>query len=67
MLVLFSSIFVADTKIIFGYNLIAPLLKVVSTTCFLVFLKLKEKTCENRNNIFYFTSKALFILKKIKV
>ena len=25
-----------------------------------------ESTCENRKNGFYFTSKALFVLKKIK-
>ena len=42
-------------------------LKVVSTTFLLVcFLSLKEGTWETRKNAFYFTSKALFILEKIK-
>ena len=30
-------------------------------------LGLKENFCETRENIFYFTSKALFFLEKIKV
>ena len=30
------------------------------------FLSLKESTYETRKNVFYFTSKALFVLKKIK-
>ena len=29
------------------------------------FLSLNESTCETRKNVFYFTSKALFVLKKI--
>ena len=42
-------------------------LKVVSATFLLVcFACLKEKTCETRKNIFYFTSKALFVLEIIK-
>ena len=42
-------------------------LKVVSATVLLVcFLSLNESTCQTRKNVFYFTSKALFILKKIK-
>ena len=42
-------------------------LKVVSATFLLVcFLSLKESTCETRKNVFYFTSKALFVLEKIK-
>ena len=42
-------------------------LKVVSATFSLVcFLSLKKSTCETRKNIFYFTSKALFVLEKIK-
>ena len=42
-------------------------LKVVSATFLLVcFLSLKESFCETRKNIFYFTSKALFALEKIK-
>ena len=40
---------------------------VVSATFVLVcFLSLNESTCQSRKNVFYFTSKALFILKKIK-
>ena len=43
------------------------LLKVVSATLLLVyFLHLKESTCETKRNVFYFISKALFILEKIK-
>ena len=42
-------------------------LKVVSTTFLLVcFLSLNKSTCQTRKNAFYFTSKALFVLKKIK-
>ena len=42
-------------------------LKVVSATFLPVcFLSLNESTCETRKNVFYFTSKALFVLKKIK-
>ena len=42
-------------------------LKVVSTTFLLVcFSSLKESYCETWKNVFYFTSKALFILEKIK-
>ena len=38
-------------------------LKVVSTTFLLVcFVCLKESTCETKKNVFYFTSKALFVL-----
>ena len=40
---------------------------VVSATFLQVyFLSLKESTCETRENVFYFTSKALFVLKKNK-
>ena len=43
------------------------LLKVVSTIFLLVcFVSLKESTCETRKNIFYFTSKSLFVLEIIK-
>ena len=31
-----------------------------------LFLSLNESPCETRKNVFSFTSKALFILKKIK-
>ena len=42
-------------------------LKVLSATFLLVcFSSLKESNCETWKNIFYFTSKALFILEKIK-
>ena len=30
------------------------------------FLDLNESTCQTRENAFYFTSKALFVLEKIK-
>ena len=41
--------------------------KVVSATFLLVcFLYLKESTCETRKNVFYFISKALFVLEIIK-
>ena len=42
------------------------LLKVVSITFVLVFLNLNEGTCQTKKNVFYFTSKALFVLEKIK-
>ena len=42
-------------------------LKVVSATFLLVcFLDLNESTCQTRENDFYFISKALFVLEKIK-
>ena len=42
-------------------------LKVVFTTFLLIcFVCLKEGTCETRKNVFYFTSKALFIFEIIK-
>ena len=42
-------------------------LKVVSATFLLVcFVSLKEGTCETKKNVFYFTSKALFVLEIIK-
>ena len=42
-------------------------LKVVSTIFLLVcFLSLNESTCQTRKSVFYFTSKALFVLEKIK-
>ena len=43
-------------------------LKVASATFLLVcFLSLKESFCETMKNVFYFSSKALFVLEKIKV
>ena len=42
-------------------------LKVVSATFLLVcFVSLKESTCETKEKYFYFTSKAFFVLGKIK-
>ena len=42
-------------------------LKFVSATFLLVcFLSLNKSTCQTRRNSFYFTSKALFVLEKIK-
>ena len=42
-------------------------LKLVSATFLLIcFLSLKESTCQTRNNVFYFTSKAPFVVGKIK-
>ena len=46
-----------------------PLLKVVSTTFLLVCFvseRERESTCETRKNVFYFTSKALFVPEIIK-
>ena len=38
------------------------ILKVVSATFLLAcFVSLRESTCETKQNIFYFTSKALFV------
>ena len=43
-------------------------LKVTFTTFLLVcFLSLNESTYQTRKNIFYFTSKALFVLQKIRI
>ena len=40
-------------------------LKVVSATILLVcFLGWKENSCETRKNVFFVTSKALFVLEK---
>ena len=45
----------------------AMVLKVVYATFLLVFfVSLKESVCETGRNVFYFTSKALFILQVIK-
>ena len=38
----------------------------VRCICSSLFLCLKENTNETRKNIFYFTSKAVFILERIK-
>ena len=51
-------------KILSKYNAI---LRVVSATFLLLgFLSLNERICQTRENVFYFTSKALFVLEKIK-
>ena len=43
------------------------ILKVASATFLLVcFLSLNKRTCRTRKNIFYFTSKSLLVLQKIK-
>ena len=52
---------------IFRKGVIINLLKVVSAIFVLVyFLSLNESTCQTRKNVFYFTSRALFVLEKIK-
>ena len=57
-----------DKVYIISCNLVVvSTLKVVSATFVLVcFLSLNESTFQTRKNVFYFTSKALFILEKIK-
>ena len=50
---------------VFGHFMRLPLngLKVVLATFLLdYFIRLKESTFETKNNVFYFTSKALFVL-----
>ena len=39
----------------------------VATFLLVCFLSLKDGTCETRKSVLYFTSKALLVLKKIKV
>ena len=49
------------------FDQVAILFKVVSPTFLLVcFLSLDESTCQTRENVIYFTSKALFVSEKIK-
>ena len=57
-----------DSEIQIGHSNIADVvLKVVSATFMLVyFLSLNKSTCQTRKNVFHFTSKALFVLEKIK-
>ena len=46
-----------------GEHRVSETLKVLSATFLLVcFVSLKKSTCEMRKNVFYFTSKALFVL-----
>ena len=53
--------------IMMEYLLSRRLLKVVSATFLIVyFVCLKERTCETRKNVFYFASKALFVLEIIR-
>ena len=57
----------ASKMYIFVSIYVQILLKVGSATFLLVcFLSLNESTCQTRKNVFYFTSKAFFILEKIK-
>ena len=57
---LFSQAVVSVMAVIFN-------VKVVAATFLLVcFVSLKESTCEKKKNVFYFTSKALFVLEIIK-
>ena len=49
------------------YSFSVDTLRVVSATFLLVcFLVLNKSTCQTRENVFYFTSKAHFVLEKIK-
>ena len=41
-------------------------LKIVSASFASLLFSLNESACETRKNAFYFTSKALFVLEKIK-
>ena len=55
------------SKYIASFDYFDKSLKVVSATLLLVcFLSLNESTCQTRENVFYFISKALFVLEKIK-
>ena len=57
----------SNNVLIILFQMPFTMLKVVSGTFWLVyFLSLKESTCETRKIIFCFTSKALFVLEKIK-
>ena len=50
----------------FEFQDVAYSLKVASTTFLLVcFVYLKKRSCETRKNVFYFPSKALFVLEII--
>ena len=51
----------------FSKKMSSSILKVVFATFLLVYFAcLKESTCETRKNVFYFTSKAVFVLEIIK-
>ena len=61
--------FLQNIKTHSGYILLVffNYLKVVPATFVLVcFLSLKGSTCQTRKNAFYFISRAIFILEKIK-
>ena len=73
-----SKMFLMQYLCIYLYNFLEMLesrealfrmtLKAVSATFLLVcFLNQKESACETRKNVFYFTSKAFFVLEKTKV
>ena len=50
-----------------GFQLLTIFLKVVSATFLLVsFLSVNESTYQTKKSVFYFTSKALSVLEKIK-
>ena len=66
MLVSFSLVFVANIFFFFGYSFVAPLKVVNATFLPFCFVYLKENACETGKNIFYFTSKAFFVLEIIK-
>ena len=54
-------------KILLHGHMLLMILKVVCATVFLVFFSsVKESACETWENVFYFTSKALLVLEKIK-
>ena len=51
-----SAFFVADSKIIYGFNFVVPLNVVFATFSLVCVLSLRESTCETRKSVFYFTS-----------
>ena len=54
-------------SIIVNNYILSIILKIVSATFLLVsFLSLKKSTCEIKKTVFYFTSRALFVIEKIK-
>ena len=58
----------ADDTILYSnnYNLLLNLKVVPATFLLVCFLSVNKSTCQTRKNAFYFTSKALFFLEKIK-
>ena len=50
-------------------GLVGKVMQFKGSVCYIfatLFLSLNESTCQTRKNVFYFTSKALFVLEKIK-